>query len=286
MPHGLPTRTCATLRIDGAVRSLRAGRPPRRSASRLGGLLVVLAAAAIPARADPLPSPVRIATEGGKPPFNYVEDGKPAGFEVELAQALCTAAKLTCTIVLHQWDGIIKGLEGGAYDAIMASLAITPKRRERVAFSRPYYRIPSAFMARRDAVAGRLDPASLKGRAVGTAAHSPQLAYLEARAPEADIRTFDTLRDAGYDLRLGRLDLVFGDKLALWRILELPDGAACCRLVGDAPPGDPLLGEGIGAAFRKSDTDLRGAFDRALAAIVADGTYDRIRAKYLPFDTK
>ena len=135
-------------------------------------------------------------------------------------------------------------------------------------------------------MAGRLDPAALKGRAVGVAAHAPQLAYLEERAPEADIRTFDSLRDAGYDLRLGRLDLVFGDKLDLWRILELPDGAACCRLVGDAPAGDPLLGEGIGAAFRKSDAGLREAFDTALAAIIADGTYDRIRAKYLPFDTK
>ncbi|ACL61471.1 transporter substrate-binding domain-containing protein [Methylobacterium nodulans] len=252
----------------------------------LSRLLVLVSLAASPVQAAPLPDPVRIATEGGNPPFNYVEDGKPAGFEVDLAEALCKAAGLTCRIVLHQWDGIIRGLEGAEYDAIMASLAITPKRRSRISFSRSYYRIPSSYMARRDDQTGPLDPAALKGRAVGAAAHSPQLAYLEARAPEADIRSFDSVKDAGYDLRLGRLDLVLGDKRELTEILALPDGAACCRLVGDVPPGDPLLGEGVGIGLRKGDDALREAFDRAIAAVIADGTYDRIRAKYLPFDTK
>ncbi|WP_018263560.1 transporter substrate-binding domain-containing protein [Methylobacterium sp. WSM2598] len=261
--------------------------------SRLSSRLLVLLSlaavpvpAALPARAAGLPEPVRIATEGGNPPFNYVEDGRPAGFEVDLAEALCGQARLTCRIVTHQWDGIIRGLEAGEYDAIMASLAITEKRRGRIAFSRPYYRIPSAFMARRDAPAPPLDPASLKGRAIGVAARSRELAYLEARAPGADLRVFDSVKDAGYDLRLGRLDLVLGDKRELSEILALHDGAACCRLVGDVPPGDPLLGEGVGIGLRKGDDALREALDEALAALVRDGTYDRIRAKYLPFDTK
>ncbi|MFE1602231.1 transporter substrate-binding domain-containing protein [Methylobacterium sp. ID0610] len=255
----------------------------------LSRLLVLVGLAAGPAPAalaGPLPDPVQIATEGGKPPFNYVEDGKPAGFEVDLAEALCRAAGLTCRIVLHQWDGILRDLEGGQYDAVMASLAITPKRRARIAFSRPYYRVPSAYMARRDAAVPSLDPAALKGRAIGAAAHSPQLAYLEARVPGAEIRSFDSAKDAGYDLRLGRLDLVLGDKRELSEILALPDGAACCRLVGDVPPGDPILGEGIGIGLRKGDDALRETFDKAIAAVIADGTYDRIRAKYLPFDTK
>lgn len=249
-------------------------------------VILALVLAVPPVRAAGLPDPVRIATEGGNPPFNYVEDGKPAGFEVDLAEALCRQAHLTCRIVTHQWDGIIRDLEKGAYDAIMAALAITPKRQARIAFSRPYARIPSSFMARQDASPIPLDPASLQGRAVGVAAHSKELAWLEARAPQAQIRVFDTVKDAGYDLRLGRLDLVLGDKRDLSDILALRDGAACCRLVGDVPPGDPLLGEGVGIGLRKEDEALREAFDRALAAIIQDGTYDRIRAKFLPFDTK
>ncbi|TGD99364.1 transporter substrate-binding domain-containing protein [Methylobacterium nonmethylotrophicum] len=259
-----------------------------RLLSRL--LLLSLLAAARPALAEPtpspLPAPVRIATEGGHPPFNYVEDGKPAGFEVELAQALCQEAELTCTIVLHQWDGIIKGLEAGEYDAIMASMAITPKRAARIAFTKPYYRIPFAYVARRDTALPAPSPATLRGRAVGVAAHGPQVAYLEQRVPGADIRTFDSLADATLDLRAGRVDVVLGDKLDLATFLGKPEGGACCRFAGDVPAGEPLLGEGVGIGLRKGDRDLREAFERALAALVADGRYDRIRAKFIPFDTK
>ncbi|KMO18721.1 ABC transporter substrate-binding protein, partial [Methylobacterium platani JCM 14648] len=46
------------------------------------------------------------------------------------------------------------------------------------------------------------------------------------------------------------------------------------------------LGEGVGIGLRKGDGALRAAFERALAALIADGRYDRIRAKYIPFDTK
>ncbi|RVU20287.1 transporter substrate-binding domain-containing protein [Methylobacterium oryzihabitans] len=249
----------------------------------------VLAAAvallfAIPAAADP--APVRIATEGGHPPFNYVEDGRPAGFEVDLAEALCRAAGLSCTIVLHQWDGIVRGLEAGEYDAIMASLAITPKREARIAFTRPYYRIPVAALVRRDAPAPDLTPAGLAGRGVGVAARSPAETYLEQRAPKAEIRPFDSLADAILDLRASRVDLVLGDKLELARFAAQPEGSACCRLAGDLPPGDPILGAGIGVGLRKDDGALRAALDRALAAVLADGTYDRIRAKYVPFDTR
>ena len=188
--------------------------------------------------------------------------------------------------MLHQWDGIIKGLEASEYDAIMAAMAITPKRAARIAFTRPYMRIPFAYVARRDTSLPNPSPATLRGRTIGVAAHGPQVAYLEQRVPGAEIRTFDNLADATLDLRAGRVDVVLGDKLELANFLARPEGEACCRFVGEVPAGEPLLGEGAGIGLRKGDTVLRETFERALAALIADGRYDRIRAKYIPFDTK
>jgi polar amino acid transport system substrate-binding protein len=45
-------------------------------------------------------------------------------------------------------------------------------------------------------------------------------------------------------------------------------------------------GEGIGVGLRRRDQDLVAAFDAAIDKVIADGTYDRIRAKYFPFDIK
>jgi ABC-type amino acid transport substrate-binding protein len=61
----------------GLVKAMRAAR---------FGVIAIAAMMASYSPAPP-PAPVRIATEGGRPPFNYVEDGKPAGFEVDLAPA-------------------------------------------------------------------------------------------------------------------------------------------------------------------------------------------------------
>jgi polar amino acid transport system substrate-binding protein len=229
---------------------------------------------------------VRIATEGAHPPFNFIDaNGQPAGFEVELGRALCEAARLDCVFVVHEWEGLIKGLLARDYDAIMNSLAITPKRKLRVLFSRPYYRIPLSFIVRKDSDLKGIAPGDLAGRSIGTAGHNGLTTFLETRYPQAETRTFDKLEDADLDLLTERIDLVFGDKLTLAAFLATREGG-CCRLLGDLPRDEPVLGEGVAIALRPDDLALKQTFDAAIAKVQADGTYDRIRAKHLSVDVK
>ena len=228
---------------------------------------------------------IRIATEGAFPPFNYIDNNEPQGFEIDLAKAFCEALGATCTFVIHEWDGIIKGLLANEYDAVMASMEITKRRKERIAFSRRYYFIPPAFIGRNDADLGDVSPAALAGKTIGTIQGSHHAAFLQARYGSADLRTYGKLEEANLDLLTGRIDFVLGDKLALSRFLNSREGA-CCRIVGE-PPADPAFyGEGVGVGLRKQDKDLQEMFNRAIERVIADGTYDRIRAKYFVFDTK
>jgi len=228
---------------------------------------------------------VRIATEGAFPPFNYLENNDPQGFEIDLGRAFCEAMKVTCTFVVHEWDGIIKGLVTKQYDAIMASMAITDRRKTRIAFSKRYYLIPPAFIGQKDTDIRDVSPGALAGRSIGTIEGSQHAAFLEARYPGVDIRTYAKLEEADLDLLTGRIDLVLGDKLALSRFLKSKEGA-CCREVGE-PPADPAFyGEGVAVGLRKEDKDLKERFNRAIERVMADGTYDHIRAKYFEFDTK
>jgi polar amino acid transport system substrate-binding protein len=229
---------------------------------------------------------IRIATEGAFPPFNYLDGNEPQGFEVDLGNALCAAAKAQCVFVVHEWDGMIKGLLRGEYDAIMASVGITERRRARIAFSKPYYRIPAAFVARKDGDTAGATPAALAGKAIGTIADSDHARFLEERYPQAQVRAFASLEEADLDLVAERLDLVLGDKLAMTRFLDSREGKACCRLVADAPYDPAFYHPGVGVGLRKDDAALKALFDRALDAVIAEGTYDRIRAKYFSFDIK
>ena len=91
---------------------------------------------------------IRIATEGAYPPFNFTQpDGKVAGLEVDLANALCERMKRPCTVVAQEWDGIIPGLLAKKYDAIMATMNITPERAKAIGFSIPYMVVPAYFVA-------------------------------------------------------------------------------------------------------------------------------------------
>jgi polar amino acid transport system substrate-binding protein len=229
---------------------------------------------------------IRIATEGAFPPFNYMDGDEPAGFEVELAKALCQAAKARCVVVVHEWDGMIKGLLRKEYDAIMGSMAITEKRKARIAFSKPYYRVPAAFAARNDSGVSAVTAAALADKRIGAVADSEHARFVEARYPDAELRTYAKLEEASLDLIAERIDLVLADRLALTKFLDSQEGRNCCRLVANAGFDPAFYHPGVAVGLRKEDAGLKELFNVAIDAVIADGTYDRIRAKYFSFDIK
>src|SRR5215213_4207235 len=74
---------------------------------------------------------VTIASEGAYAPWNFTgAGGKLEGFEIDLANDLCNRMKVKCEIVAQDFDGIIPALQAKKYDAIMAGMTITDKRKE------------------------------------------------------------------------------------------------------------------------------------------------------------
>jgi polar amino acid transport system substrate-binding protein len=247
-------------------------------------LLLLAASLSFPAASARAEQTIRIATEGAYPPFNYVDNNEPAGFEIELARALCAAMHATCTFQIQDWDGMISGLRESRYDAIVSSMEITPEREKKIAFSVPYYRVPSALVGPlATPPLNGIKPADLAEKSVGTVVDSEFASYLEDTIKDVSVRKYDKLDEAELDLLTGRIDYVLGDKLALQSFLESREGKGCCHFIADAPVD---RGEGVGIGLRKADAALRDGFNAAIAQVERDGTYDGIRAKYFPFDIK
>ncbi|QGY33065.1 lysine/arginine/ornithine ABC transporter substrate-binding protein [Pantoea cypripedii] len=228
---------------------------------------------------------IRIATEGTYKPFSYIADGKLTGFDVDIANALCEKMKAKCTIVSQEWDGMIPGLMSGKYDAIVASMSITPEREKKIDFSDKYYATPARFITTKDSDIKETTPESLKGKTVGVQVSTAQATYLEDKYKGTDIKMYKTVDDADMDLANGRIDLVFSDAAILSDWMKSSDGL-CCHFVGTEVRDQQYFGVGKGVGVRKSDSDLRDQFNAAIKAIIADGTFDRINKKYFDFSIK
>ena len=222
---------------------------------------------------------VRVGTEGAYAPFNFIDSNNQLqGFDVDIAKAVCEKMKVECTYVAQDWDGIIPALTAGKYDAIFASMSITDERKQVIDFSRPYYNTPSAFFTSKDSGLADSKPETLSGKTLGAQSSTIQANYLEENYSDADIKLYPSQEEVNLDLASGRIDALFVDKLVGEEWVKTADGT-CCAVLGE----DIQVGGGVGAGVRQEDTDLRDMISKAIEEIKADGTYEKINAKYFPF---
>ena len=219
---------------------------------------------------------IRIGTEGAYPPFNEKnEKGELIGFDVDIAKALCAKMDADCTFVAQDWDGIIPALKARKYDAIVASMSITDERKEQVDFTDPYYANYLQFIAKKGMM---LSPTQdgLKGKTIGAQRATVSSQHLEDNFGNvATIKLYDTQTAAYGDLKTGRLDAMLSDIYPALEWVNKPENKDY-DLVGERIDID----DKIGIAVRKEDQELKAKLNKALGAILKDGTYEKISGKY------
>ncbi len=250
---------------------------------RLLGLVALGVVVAAQAGASEWKKTVRVATEGAYPPFNFFNSSnKLVGFDIDITNALCAKMKVKCTIVAQEWDGIIPGLLAKKYDAIIASMSITKERKKKVAFTKKYYASPPRFVAAKAMKVTDTSPDALKGKTIGVQSSTTHANYIEKYYKGSKVKLYGTQDEANLDLASGRLDIILADSLVLLKWMKTKAGKGF-EFVGPKIDDKEIFGAGEGIATRKSDLHLRDMLDKAIIAIRADGTYQKINAKYFPF---
>lgn len=225
-----------------------------------------------------------IGTEGAYPPFNNLEsDGKLTGFDIDIAKALCDEMKVTCEFVTNDWDGIIPALQAKKFDAIIASMSITPERAEKVDFTHKYYNTPPAIAVPKDSALTEATPEALAGKTLGAQASTTHSNYAEKHMAKAELKLYPTADEYKLDIANGRIDGVVDDVVVLSEWVKSEAGA-CCKILATLPIDAEINGVGAGIAIRKGETELAGKFNAAIDAIRANGKYKEINDKYFDFD--
>lgn len=93
---------------------------------------------------------LRIALEANTPPFNFKDDGKLTGFEVELGQLLASELDVRPDFVVTDSSDLLSGVETGKYDIAINHIAMTPDLKDRFDFTEPYIRTHAQLIAQKD----------------------------------------------------------------------------------------------------------------------------------------
>ena len=219
---------------------------------------------------------LRVATEGAYAPFNYTDaEGNLAGFDVDIANALCEEMQLKCEITAQDWEGIIPGLKAKKYDAIIAAMSVTPERAEQVDFTEPYFTNSLVFIANKDS---DFDPSvadAINNSEIAAQRSTISSQWLETNYPKATMKMYYTLNNAFFDLESNRVDAMVSDKLPA--VEWLTKNSSTFEIKGS----DIEIDDNFAIAVRKQDA-LKQDIDTALATIKANGTYDLIKDKHFP----
>lgn len=252
----------------------------------IAGFLIfaITSFAVYPAMAGEKWKTIRIATEAAYPPFAFkTADGKLAGFDIEFIDAVCKQMAAQCKVVEQNWDGLLPGLKGRKYDAVIASMSITDKRKKIVDFSNRYYRDPARFIAKKGADYQDTRE-GMAGKTIGVLIGTTHQEYIEMNFPEAELRLYPTQEEVYLDLTTGRLDAAVANGIATeFGFLKSEQGKDYA-FFGRSHYEPSIHGEGTGIAIRKEDSDLTAMFNTAIDEMRANGSYQAVNNKYFSFD--
>lgn len=203
-------------------------------------------------------------------PFEEIVDGEPVGFDIDLMDEIASRIGVEVEYQNTPFDTIFTQLSGGAFDAIISAITITPERDETIDFSDPYFEANQALAVSEDSdITGVADFTA--DTVLGVQAATTGADYALENFGEVSVQEFPTSVDAFNALSAGQIDAVF---------IDLP-------VVGDqVEAGSVVLAEEVnteeqyGIGVQEGNTALATAINGALAEIISDGTYAELYGEY------
>ena len=224
-----------------------------------------------------LPSdrPVIIGGDYGYPPFEFLDDrGRPAGFIVELTQAIAREMDMDIQIRLGPWSETVQALVNGDIDAVQG-MFYTDERSRTLDFSTPHMVSYYVSAVHKDHGHPPETMAGLAGRHLVVQAGDVMQDFLAKELPDARVSFLETQADVLQALSDGRYDCALVPRInALYLIDE--------KGLHNLTLGSRHFFAGDYAyAVKKGQTALTAQFSEGLKLLEQSGEYRRIYDKWL-----
>ena len=239
---------------------------------------------------------VKVGSDAPYPPWEYFvgETDKFTGFDYDLGQALgAKMGGVKFEFIKAPFDSIIIGIQAGNYDIAMSAMYDNKKRQETVDFV-DYAQDGTALLVKKGNPAGLKGFADLSGKPMAAQRGTTQAAALqslnkifeEQGLPLITISEFPDQPAALLAIQSGKVVADLTDASTGAYIAMTTDNGATFEVVVDPKPPAGWETQTDGIAVGKSNAALRDAIQKALQALMDDGTYKTIIDHYglIPLD--
>ncbi|MGO2518968.1 MAG: transporter substrate-binding domain-containing protein [Microbacterium sp.] len=214
-----------------------------------------------------------VATDSSFVPFEFDQDGEHVGFDMDIVNAIAEEAGFDINLEITNFDGIIPGLQTGAFDIAIAGITITDERKAAVDFTSPYYKSGTLIGVPVD----NTDIESMEdldGKIVASRLGSAPLDYLAENVPGAKALPFEQLDQMYLAVEGGTADALLYDAPNVEYYIKTT-GEGKLKVVGDL-----YEAQEYGIAVSKDNEALVEAMNQALANMIDDGRYAEIYTEW------
>jgi polar amino acid transport system substrate-binding protein len=280
MRHVIPAITAAAaLFLTGCVDNSTSGGTGATSAAAEGSSVEKDEAIA-----DLLPERMKesgvlnVGMANNYPPNEFKDDnGEPAGWAVDLTNALGQRLGLEVNFDIGTFDNILPAVDAGKDDMGMSSFTDTLEREEQVDFVN-YYSAGIQWASPKGKTVDPNDACGLKVAVQATTYEdthevpAKSKACTDAGKPAIEIFKYDAQDQATNALVLGQVDAMSADSPVTLYAISQTKGKL-------QPAGDAFEVAPYGIPVAK-DSDFTPALQKALQSLIDDGTYEEILSEW------
>ncbi len=218
---------------------------------------------------------VTIAVDNDFAPINFIEGGQAVGIAVDLLRLIEERSGLDIELTVDRWSVLIDLAMRHQVDGII-NADITPARQAQLLYTRPYYRVPQAFVVRDDAPPVTA-PKDLADQRVAVLEGTSRIDYLRRHHPGVTIVEASTTLDLFGLVIAGEADVMFSALPVTHHTMT--ENLVTGLRVSGIFQSDEI--DSLHIAVRNDMPHLRAILDKAIADI-SRGQRLEILARWLP----
>lgn len=231
---------------------------------------------------------INVASDIPYAPMEFFDaNKKPAGFDIDLINAIGDKLGVSVKVEVQAFDSIIPSLQAGKHDVVMSSMSDTTDRQKVLDFV-DYFNGGASILVAKGNPNKITSITDLCGKPVAAEAATWEIDLLKStsddcvKAGKAAVETLalpgDT--DAQNAVRSGKAVAYLADsQLAAYTVKVAGKGSYFDLVIDPKNPNGYESGL-IGVGVLKSNSKLTAAIQAALKSLMADGSYDKLLTKW------